>query len=139
MACNGVFLDDYNRVIPKSSYKLKEIQPDDYESLTILYLDNSNIQTITDDCFQGLEHLEHLGLSFNKIKHLKSNQFNGLVSLKYLRLTNCEIETIESDCFSQLDQLQELGLQGNKIKHIKSNQFNCLVALKDLLLTFPLP
>ena len=56
----------------------------------------SNIESITEDCLEGLEHLERLDLSVNKIKHLKYNQFNCFVSLKSLWLHYCQIETIES-------------------------------------------
>ena len=121
MACHGILFhgEDHvipaNYVIPKSSYKLKEIKLDDYKSVIKLDLSSSNVESITND-FEGLEHLEWLNLYDNKIKHLKSNQFKGLVSLKNLVLNYCEIETIEKDCFSQLDQLKALRLYDNKIK-----------------------
>ena len=60
MACQSVLLFGYNSLISKSSYKLNEIKPNDYSSVFKLNLINSNIESISDDCFEGLEHLKHL-------------------------------------------------------------------------------
>ena len=91
LACNGVLHDYYDSyhyrfgfcfVIPRSFYQLKQIQPDDYNLVKKISLNYCRINSITDDCFEGLEHLEYLNLL--GIKVIKADQFNRLVSLKYL-------------------------------------------------------
>ena len=102
LACNGVLHDDGTWIIPKSYYQLKQI--DDYKLVKKISLNYCRINSITDDCFEGLEHLEYLNLL--GIKVIKADQFNRLVSLKYLWLRCSEVLIIEG--FFQSEQLIEV-------------------------------
>ena len=115
LACNGVLHDYYDSyhyrfgfcfVIPRSFYQLKQIQPDDYNLVKKISLNYCRINSITDDCFEGLDHLELLSLLGINIKHLKAYKFNPLVSLKYLWLRCSEVLIIEG--FFQSEQLIEV-------------------------------
>ena len=93
LACSGVLHDEYlGWIKPRYYYQLKQIKTDDYKLVKEINLHNCRINSISDDCFEGLEHLEYLNL---KIKVIKADQFNRLVSLKYLCCSTIHQKTEE--------------------------------------------
>jgi hypothetical protein len=70
---------DLNEITETFSY----LHSKNLKSLTI---QKSNIEYIKSNVFEPLVNLEHLDLSFNRIKRFESQTFNGLLSLKTLRL-----------------------------------------------------
>ena len=132
MACHGILFNVGYDTIQESCYKINEINRDDFKSVKSLTLNYCNIESIKEGCFEGLEHLESLFLDYNKIKHLKSNQFKELNSLKTLWLHCCQIETLADNCFTQLSQLEDLALNLNRIQRLDSSQFFDLKELRSL-------
>lgn len=51
-------------------------------------LRNNELVTIPNKLFHGLNNLELLDLSYNKLNELKENVFSGLCDLRYLELNN---------------------------------------------------
>ena len=120
LACNGVLHDNgvwISWIIPKSYYQLKQI--DDYKLVKKISLIYCSINSITADCFEGLEHLEHLSLLGIEVKRLKAYQFNRLVSLKYLYLTYSKIVIIEG--FFQSPQLKAVIIDA-KVRQLQNNR-----------------
>ena len=116
LACNGVLHDD-SWIIPKSYYQLKQI--DDYKLVKKISLIYCRINSITDDCFEGLEHLEQLSLLGIEVERLKAYQFNRLVSLKHLYLRYSKIVIIEG--FFQSPQLKSVIIDA-KVQQLQNNR-----------------
>jgi Leucine-rich repeat (LRR) protein len=81
----------------------------------ILYTYNNSIP---DNPFSKLKHLEQLHLYSNQIEKLDSMSFNGLISLKKLFIQNNQLRNIQSNTFDYLKNLEELDLHGNEIKYL---------------------
>ena len=67
------------------------------------------------NAFHGLENVEELCLSENKMNKIESNLFQYLNNLKKLDLFSNQIEQIDSNGFQGLNNLEELNLWGNKL------------------------
>lgn len=97
-----------------------------------------NLQEIPDDTFYGLEGLETLDLSCNKIKKINKLAFNGLSKLKYLILKVNHLEIIEEKTFKSLISLENLDISYNIIITIvitiEDNAFDGLDNLFELKL-----
>lgn len=133
-ACEGVLTED-GATSPKtktSVYKLKKKEITDIKNL---YLNNRQITSIDENCFNNMLQLETLNLSYNCILNLKANTFNQLKSLNRLGLSNCGVSTISNGVFTGLEQLQYLDLSHNPITLIESNALVCLKSLKQLSLS----
>jgi len=91
-----------------------------------------NLQEIPDDTFYGLEVLETLDLSFNKINKINKLAFNGLSKLKYLILKVNFLEIIEENTFKSLISLENLDISYNLVKTIEHSAFDGLDNLLEL-------
>ena len=74
----------------------------------------------------GLDVLQSLNLSYNRIETLRKNTFMSIRKLNYLYLHNNRIQLIESNAFNNLQSLIELKLNNNKIKSITNDNYNGL-------------
>lgn len=110
------------RVLPAFIFKSK--------SLTSLYLEHNNLQTLERGCLDNLHDLELLDLSHNRIQALDASHFDQLDKLAHLYISSNRIETIEGAF--QLPNLSFLSLKGNKLGVISQGMFGSLPALKSL-------
>ncbi|XP_022904047.1 toll-like receptor Tollo [Onthophagus taurus] len=85
------------------------------KKLKILYLNDSNIETIQNRTFNGLRELEILRLDRNKLNELKGYEFEGLDGLKEIYLQRNRIATILNTTFTHLKLLKVLNLDHNRI------------------------
>lgn len=83
--------------------------------LKILFLNNSNIDTIHNKSFNGLRDLEILRLDGNRLTELKGYEFEGLDSLNELYLQHNRISVVTNSTFYGLRQLRILRLDHNRI------------------------
>lgn len=83
--------------------------------LKILFMNNSNIDTIHNKTFNGLKELEVLHLEGNKLRDLKGYEFEGLESIRELFLQHNRISSINNSTFQGLRQLRILKLDHNRI------------------------
>lgn len=83
--------------------------------------------------FANNSFLETIDISNNHIVYMPSDSFVGLDSLQILDLSKNKIQRIENGTFS-LKTLQILKLSDNKICNISENAFESLQALETLLL-----
>ncbi|KAJ3212561.1 hypothetical protein HDU82_000500 [Entophlyctis luteolus] len=103
-------------------------------NLTRLYLQNNCIEEISEDCFLGLEKLNELHLSGNKLKFI-----TGLTHLKSLEILHVDNQRCEESLIFDRASMDSVGVwptlrclttSGNKIRSIRS--LSGLVALESL-------
>ena len=92
--------------------------------------DDSELQELHIDVFNGLKNLKYLVLSNNKLGKLKQTVFDGLYNLIYLDLQNTNLQELSQDVFNELKNLEELYLDSNKLQKLPQNVFNELTNLK---------
>ncbi|XP_029346002.1 peroxidasin homolog isoform X1 [Acyrthosiphon pisum] len=92
---------------------------------------------IRDTELKSLAHLtdlQHLDLSYNKIRDIES--LAHLTELETLHLSNNNISEVKNGAFANLSKLQALFLHRNKIENIETGAFNNLTSLKELHLYY---
>ncbi|XP_077861992.1 uncharacterized protein LOC144343146 [Saccoglossus kowalevskii] len=130
-------------------------------STQILELTYSNISRVTKEGFDNLDELlflEGLNVGGNKLEHVDSTAFQGLVQLKDLILTQNKLQTIplaiqnltslvslhlyrnvitsiDANAFYGLDKLKFINLHDNQISYIDENAFANLVDINNIYLT----
>ncbi|XP_010866098.2 vasorin b [Esox lucius] len=85
------------------------------ESLEMLDLSQNKLAELPDRVFEPLTSLRNLDLSANQITHLSEESFAGMALLERLYLYSNHIRTIHPAAFQGLEQLLELKLQGNQL------------------------
>ncbi|KAK5856284.1 hypothetical protein PBY51_007892 [Eleginops maclovinus] len=88
---------------------------DGLENLDMLDLSQNKLTELTDRVFEPLTSLRNLDLSSNQITHISEECFQGMVLLERLYLYSNHITTIHPAAFSGLEHLLELKLQGNQL------------------------
>lgn len=99
-----------------------------------LYLFANGIEGLSKEDFEGLENLEMLDLSQNKLTELPDKVFEPLTSLRNLDLSSNQISQISEQCFQGMALLERLYLYSNHIKTIHPSAFNGLDHLLELKL-----
>lgn len=99
-----------------------------------LYLFSNGIEGLTAEDFNGLQNLDMLDLSQNKLTHLPNRVFEPLISLRNLDLSSNQITHISEECFHGMKLLERLYLYSNHIKTIHPAAFNGLDHLIELKL-----
>lgn len=128
MDATEVFLDGNN---------IKELQDHVFigrQKMRSLYVNNSNVDSIQNRTFAGLNALQILHLGNNKLKELKGYEFLQLSSLKELFLQNNLISHIANISFLSLKSLEVLRLDGNRLVDFGVWTFNNHPNLKALSL-----
>lgn len=109
--------------------------PDEVSPLTKnLYLFSNGIESLHTDDFSGMENLEMLDLSQNKLTELPDNVFEPLSSLRNLDLSSNQISYISEKSFEGLVLLERLYMYNNYIKAIHSAAFDGMKHLLELKL-----
>lgn len=99
-----------------------------------LYLFDNGIESLSAEDFEGLDSLEMLDLSQNKLTDLPDRVFEPLTSLRNLDLSSNQITHISEECFQGMELLERLYLYSNHIKIIHPSAFNGLEHLLELKL-----
>ncbi|XP_050348813.1 toll-like receptor 7 [Nymphalis io] len=118
MDATEVFLDGNN---------IRELQDHVFigrQKMRSLYVNNSNVDSIQNRTFAGLNALQILHLGNNKLKELKGFEFHQLSSLKELFLQNNLISHIANISFLSLKSLEILRLDGNRLVDFGVWSFN---------------
>lgn len=98
------------------------------ENLELMDLSQNKLTELPDRVFEPLTSLRNLDLSANQITRISEESFQGMVLLERLYLYSNHIKTIHPAAFSGLDQLLELKLQGNQLTSLP------MMAMPHLLL-----
>lgn len=99
-----------------------------------LYVFKNGIMTLDQEDFIGLESLEMLDLSQNKLNELPDCVFEPLSTLRNLDLSSNQITHISQESFTGLELLERLYLHSNAIKSIHPSAFDGLEQLLELKL-----
>ncbi|XP_034566770.1 vasorin b isoform X2 [Notolabrus celidotus] len=94
---------------------LKTEDFDGMENLEMLDLSQNKLTELPERGFEPLTSLRNLDLSSNQITHISEECFHGMALLERLYLYSNYIEDIHPDAFIGLDHLLELKLQGNRL------------------------
>lgn len=105
-----------------------------HPSTKSLYLFSNGIESLATEDFDGLQNLEMLDLSQNKLTQLPDRVFEPLTSLRNLDLSSNQITYISEECFQGMALLERLYLYGNHIKTIHPAAFNVFENLLELKL-----
>uniref|UniRef100_A0A3B3BEP2 Leucine-rich glioma-inactivated protein 1 n=1 Tax=Oryzias melastigma TaxID=30732 RepID=A0A3B3BEP2_ORYME len=92
--------------------------------MSLLFTAN-NLESINEDAFISLPHLEYLFIENNQIDSISPHAFRGLKTLVHLSLAYNNLETLPRDLFKGLDALTKVDLRGN--------HFTCDCKLKWLV------
>ena len=101
-------------------------------NLTCLHFNDMMLERLEPGAFSGLEELQGLDLSHNKLIKISSVMFEGLADLVILELSDNTINSIATYAFERLIQLRGLFLSGNHLSVIKSEMFEGLIRLLSL-------
>lgn len=99
-------------------------------NLTYFHMYGAGLIEIKSKDFVGMQDLEVLFLTFNKITHLPSDVFSTLTKLNFINLSHNQIEELPTGLFSNNLKLEIIDLMSNEIKYIGTGLFNGLPNLK---------
>lgn len=107
-------------------------QPAPFTNLRELHIVNSNVPSIGQYSFWGLQNLRILNLTNNNLTSIGMDNFRGLINLTELYLGQNKIEQMPSETFRHLISLKNLVLSCNKISTLVPRLFRMLAKLKYL-------
>ncbi|VDI75519.1 Hypothetical predicted protein, partial [Mytilus galloprovincialis] len=104
------------------------------QSLFSLLLSSNKISSIEDGAFSDLQYLRQLDISRNEISSIEDGAFSGLQSLVTLSLSSNKISSIEDGAFSDLQYLRLIALDNNNLTTVSAKIFDKETDLHALLL-----
>ncbi|XP_015919925.1 toll-like receptor Tollo [Parasteatoda tepidariorum] len=104
------------------------------KNMKILYLNNSNVHTIDNRTFNGLRDLLVLNLAYNRLTTLHGYEFERLSHLQELYLSHNMIATISNVTFAALKSIEILHLDHNYIVHFQVWLLNANPRLQEIKL-----
>jgi Leucine-rich repeat (LRR) protein len=103
-------------------------------NLTLFYLRNKAINTITTDFFKIVPDALIIYMARNDLYNIENDAFNSTQNLANLFLNNNLLTNITSKMFNGLQNLKSLILSKNKISFIQNGSFDDLFNLTRLLI-----
>ncbi|CAH2985439.1 unnamed protein product [Chilo suppressalis] len=107
-------------------------QPIPFANLRELHIVNSNIPSIGQYSFWGLQNLRLVNLTYNNLTSINADNFRGLINLTELHLDHNSIEQMPSETFRHLTALKTLILSNNQIEALVPRLFRMLAKLSYL-------
>ncbi|XP_013179150.1 PREDICTED: chondroadherin-like [Papilio xuthus] len=107
-------------------------QPTPFVNLRELHIVNSNVPSIGQYSFWGLQHLRLINLTDNNLTSIGADNFRGLINLTHLHLDHNNIEHLPSETFRHLTSLKTLTLSNNQISTLVPRLFRMLAKLTYL-------
>ncbi|XP_062378213.1 toll-like receptor 13 [Sardina pilchardus] len=92
--------------------------------VTDIDISHNKIKEIKSGDFQNLTYLETLNISYNLISYLEKGAFRDLISLTELRLSSNRLTRITKEFFLGLTKLKVLLLDKNNISTIENSSFS---------------
>ncbi|XP_068627496.1 leucine-rich repeat-containing protein 15-like [Battus philenor] len=107
-------------------------QPTPFFNLRELHIVNSNVPSIGQYSFWGLQHLRLINLTYNNLTSIGADNFRGLINLTDLNLDHNKIQQMPSETFRHLTALKTLILSNNQISVLVPRLFRMLAKLTHL-------
>ncbi|KAG6452292.1 leucine-rich repeat-containing protein 15 [Manduca sexta] len=107
-------------------------QPTPFANLLELHIVNSNVPSIGQYSFWGLQNLRLINLTHNNLTSIGADNFRGLLNLTDLYLDHNNIEQMASETFRHLTSLKALNLANNRISTLVPRLFRMLAKLSFL-------
>ncbi|XP_075990722.1 uncharacterized protein LOC142986240 [Anticarsia gemmatalis] len=104
-------------------------QPAPFANLRELHIVNSNVPSIGQYSFWGLQNLRLINLTYNNLTSIGADNFRGLINLTDLYLDHNNIEQMPSETFRHLTSLKTLNLANNQISSLVPRLFRMLAKL----------
>ncbi|CAB3257890.1 unnamed protein product [Arctia plantaginis] len=124
----------YIETLDLSHNQLKDfvVNTTELKGLSMLFLHNNFIKTISPTSFGGLSRLNNLTLSYNVIVSIDSESFNSLIDLRYLDVSyneKCNITRFNSEKVKELNTLVLSGIKTtiNFAHFVQDNQISDLL------------
>ncbi|CAH2103514.1 unnamed protein product [Euphydryas editha] len=111
-------------------------QPTPFVNLRELHIVNSNVPSIGQYSFWGLQNLRLVNLTHNNLTSIGADNFRGLINLTELYLDFNNIEQMPSETFRHLTALKILSLPHNQISALVPRLFRMLAKLFFLDLSY---
>ena len=105
------------------------------ENSTVFNLRNLKITHISADAFNYFPNAVKIDLSYNKIKEINKETFDGLFVLIELLLNNNEIKHIGPNSFDSLVNLKLINLSFNQLRVFNAPTFNALINIVELYIS----
>lgn len=102
------------------------------QRLRALNASHNLLTEIEPGLFDGMQHIQDVDFSFNKIKHIETACFTNASEMLSLNLSNNHLADIPNRTFQFLQSLKILSLSNNKIEHVDALTFRGLRALVEL-------
>ena len=97
---------------------------------THVHLDGNNLGHVDQQNFLGRHRVRHLFLNNSNVVSLSNNTFQGLAGLKTLHLEHNRLEQLTGHEFTALHYLEELYLNDNKLVWVAEKAFESLRSLQ---------
>ena len=123
--------------LPTQRNTLNHIQQANFQTLTNLYtliITYSEVRTIDDGAFAGLNNLRDLNLANNQLSSLNGENFRGLPKLRTLDVSGNRKCYFDKTLFVYLKDIEELNLGDMGISKLSTDIFSELNKLKVLKL-----
>eukprot|EP00058_Branchiostoma_floridae_P009437 XP_002594925.1 hypothetical protein BRAFLDRAFT_72307 [Branchiostoma floridae] len=95
--------------------------------VSTLVIWRSNVQTLRNGTFAGMDGLKRLLLLENNLTHLEA-----ITSVEYVRAAENKLRAIGAGMFHGLERLNVLILEGNRISHIAAGAFHSNTKLSNV-------
>ena len=118
---------------------INSLKADDFDglnSLTTLPLTNNQLTTLPEGIFDGLTALTWLSLRYNRFTTLPEGIFDGLTALTWLSLSDNQLTTLPAGIFDNLSALTRFESYRNQLTTLPEGIFDNLAALTTLDLRF---
>ncbi|XP_048083496.1 toll-like receptor 13 isoform X2 [Alosa alosa] len=103
---------------------LEHVPPKFPHNVTDIDISHNKIKGIKSEDFQNLTHLETLNISYNSISYVEKGAFRDLISLTELGLSSNRLSIITKEFFQGLTNLKVLLLDKNNISTTENSSFS---------------
>jgi hypothetical protein len=104
------------------------------KKITLVLMKNTDLETVGENSFVGLNALKILSLNYNAVKKVHKAAFRDLVNLEKIEMVNNVLESLDDELFLNLVNLKLVLLYGNQLKVISTKLFGSNTKLESIQL-----
>lgn len=133
----GVFdkFDNMEKMMILSSTGFKNLEVAFFDKkITLILMKNTDLESLGENCFEGLGLLKILSLNYNKLTKVHKRAFRDLVNVEKIEMVANAIESLDDDVFANNVNLKMVLMYKNKLKVISAQLFSRNVNLESFQL-----